>query len=60
MHVFTHGLMMKKEQLYRVVDAGSGAVFVEHIEKEGTSMGYIILLKKLFKKYEKPRLFCHG
>ena len=46
----------EKCHLYRAVDAGSGKVLVEHVEKEETSMGYIVLLKKLLKTYGKPRL----
>ena len=37
----------EKVHLYRAVDAGSGFVLVEHVEKEETSMGYLSLIRKL-------------
>lgn len=46
----------EKYHIYSAVDASTSLVLAIHIEKEETTNGYYILLRKLMKSYGKPAL----
>ncbi len=46
----------EKYHLYSAIDASTSLVLAIHIEKEETTNGYYILLRKLMKLYGKPML----